>query len=91
MNASILEFIPILLACVAIVTCSLKFGFARRKMDRILAVAGTIAATLLIIAQTSFWALMNNPGYSTFIPDAIWTVFNTLVMLILILGSTPRK
>lgn len=91
MNARLLEFIPILLACVAIVTCSLKFGIARRTSDKTIAVGGAIAATLLIIAQTSFWALSSNPGYSTFIPDAIWTVFNSLVMLLLILGSVPRK
>jgi hypothetical protein len=52
-----------------------------------------IAATLLIIAQTSYWSLLGHEkgAFPTILPDAIWTIFNSLVMLIFIIMTIPRK
>lgn len=92
-NMYILEIIPILLAIVAIFVTSIKLLNIRRKTDYIICTFSIVASLLLIFAQTSWWVSMfiDNNLEGTSFSNKIWFMFNTIVMLILILNNTPRK
>lgn len=87
------EIIPIILACIAAVSCAMRVTKDRRKHDRWGMLLGSISAILLIIAQTSWWAgfVLAGSLQGTWWANAIWTVFNTLTMGTLILLSQPWR
>lgn len=88
-----LEFIPIILACVAIVTCSSRYIHERRKSTKFSLFLATIASMLLIIAQTSWWDSVVNQDdlLGTVFANHIWLLFNTLTTFIFITISYPSK
>lgn len=92
-NMYILDIIPVLLAIVAIFVSSLRLLDIRRKSDYIICTFSIVAALLLIFAQTSWWVsvVISHNLAGTSFANCIWLVFNTLVMLILILTNTPRR
>lgn len=89
---AILELLPIALAIVAIFSASLMFKNTRRKHDRIRCIVGIVAAIVMIVAQTSWfttYVLMGNLEDTSF-ANALWTIFNTLSMILVILQTIPR-
>lgn len=88
-----LEFIPIMLAFIAIITCSAKYMKEKRKATKISLLLSAIASVLLIIAQTSWWdsAIIQNDLVGTVFANYVWLVFNTLTTLIFITISYPEK
>ncbi len=89
----ILDTIPILLAIVAIFVSSIKLMNIRRKSDYMICSFSIVASLLLIFAQTSWWVsvVIDNDLAGTDFSNKLWFMFNTLVMLILILNNSPRK
>lgn len=73
------EFIPVILALVAIPTIVNARKFGR---DPTLIFLAATACALLIIAQTGWiQALLTNNSLAMTMFDHIWTVFNSVVML----------
>lgn len=89
---SILEIIPIILAFAAIYVSANATMTARRSTDRIRAGLSVVAAVLLIVAQTSWYVTSVILGQmeDTSFANHIWSVFNILVMLIIILFPGHR-
>lgn len=82
----VFEALPVLLAIFAAVSCSKRYAQARRYRDRIGLVGAVFASILLTIAQTSWWvaSLIEKRLEDTVFTNYVWTVFNTIVMLIFI-------
>lgn len=92
MFASFFESLPIILALIAIVISAKSFHLSRRKADKVRCLLSIIIALLLIIAQSSWYitsVILGKVEDTTF-ANHLWTVFNTLVMLILIMFPGPR-
>lgn len=83
MLQTIFELIPVALAIVAAILCARRFGFERRRNTKVFMGLAVVCAVLLVIAQSSWWAsyVVQGVGEGTAFADAIWTVFNTLVMI----------
>ena len=87
------EALPVLLAIVSAVFCSRKYTQERRYRDRFGLIGAVIASILLTIAQTSWWVavLIEKRLEDTILANYVWTVFNTIVMLVFINMGVPRK
>lgn len=88
----VFELIPVILAVLAAVTCSISFSRDRRKHDRLAKVLATLASVLLVFAQTSWWvsSVIQHNIQGLELANAIWTIFNTLVCFVFLLISWPR-
>ncbi len=83
------EFVPVILAIVAIPTLLRSLQYGRRRLPVLLAVASCI---LLIIAQTGWiQAYLSNSVMAMTLFDKVWTIFNSLVMLNFIVWSNPFR
>ena len=92
MFAAFFESLPIILAVIAIVISAKAYHIARRKSDKFRSLMGIVIAFVLIIAQTSWYitsVILGRPEDATF-ANHLWTVFNSMVMLVLILFPGPR-
>ena len=89
----VFEALPVLLAIVSAVFCSIKYTQERRHRDRLGLIGAVIASILLTIAQTSWWvaALIEKRLEDAIFANCVWTVFNTIVMLVFINMGAPRK
>jgi 4-amino-4-deoxy-L-arabinose transferase-like glycosyltransferase len=89
----VIEFIPIVLAIIAVVMLSQNFKTHRRFRDRAISFFGALAASLLIVAQLSWWStfVLKNELFETWYVNYLWTTFNTIAMFTLILVALPRK
>lgn len=88
----LLEGLPIILALLAIFACSIRLKFDRRNDFKTVMVLCMIAAALMLTAQTSWWQtrfIGNLDGEAW--ANEIWTIFNSLTMIIFILVAIPRK
>ena len=87
------EALPVLLAIFAAVFCSRRYSQERRHRDKVGLIGAVIASILLAIAQTSWWAasLVEKRLEDTIFANYVWTVFNTIVMLIFMNMGLPRK
>jgi hypothetical protein len=65
----------------------------RRLRDKIINAMSIGSAVLLIVAQTSWYttSVILNRLEDTVYINTVWTVFNSLVMVLIILISLPRK
>ena len=90
---TIFEFIPVTLAVVAIMMCGNHFKCHRRRFDKIKVIVSIVAALLLIITQTSwyFTAIIGQKLEDNVPVNYLWTIFNSLAMLLIILHAYPRK
>lgn len=88
-----IEFIPIILAIIAAISCSYRFKHCRRSSDKISMFFATLAALLLIIAQTSWWVsyIIEGDLLGTKFANNIWTIFDSLIMICLIVYSQPWR
>jgi len=85
------QLLPIVLAIIAAISCSYRYTQDRRKYDRWAMLLAVLSSILLIVAQTSWWAtyILNNSLQGTELANFIWTAFNSLVMICLIMISRP--
>lgn len=90
---TVLGILPIVLAMIAIILAGLCYEHARRKTDKVRLILSCVCSILLILAQSSwfFTAVLAEDYQKTTITDAIWTVFNGLVMILIIITVFPRK
>ena len=92
----VLELVPVALALVAIAVCSRRLFSDRRKANKRTLIMAIIASSLLVVAQLSWWKLfaIDNKLQDTVWVNAVWTAFNSLVMLTFIRmasgGDTAR-
>lgn len=87
-----LEGLPVLLAIYVILTCSSKIVVERRKRFRKILLLSMVSAAFLIVAQTSWFVSYVIQGnlLGTVFANNIWSMFNSLSMLIIILISKGR-
>jgi len=87
------QIVPIVLAIVSVLACSYRASKDRRKSDRIAMLLSMIASILLIIAQTSWWVTYAIEGdlLGTVFANHVWTIFNSLVMIIFIIKAQPWR
>lgn len=87
-----IEMIPITMAIGAIIVCGFALGKATTQHSKVFCSLAVICALLLIIAQGGWIsAHLNDESWFKSLADNIWTIFNTLVMTTLILGSRIFK
>jgi hypothetical protein len=93
MMQHLFQILPIVLACVAAVACSVRFGRGRRHHDRLAMALATLSSVLLIVAQTSWWTtyLIEHSLQGTEFANAIWTIFNSTTMVTFILMAQPWR
>lgn len=79
----IFELIPVFLAIVALVGCSQAYDHVRRKHDKVAMLLIGMSASLLIIAQLTWWSTSVIQGKleSTWFDNQIWTIFNSITMI----------
>ncbi len=89
----VFEALPVLLSILAAVFCSRKYTQERRSQDRFGLIGAVVASILLTIAQTSWWvaSLVEKRLEDTIFANYVWTVFNTIVMLVFINMGASRK
>lgn len=84
------EAIPIILAMVAIFIGFVKLNATNSRRRNINILLGIVAATIMLIAQTS-WILTlvyKESTVDTSFADGLWTWFNSIVMVLIISYST---
>lgn len=88
-----LELLPIFLAVVAIVLCSYRIRNVRRHADLLVYGLSIIGSILLIVAQSSWWVSFVIQGdlIGTWFANQVWLLFNTLMMLMVIINAYPRQ
>lgn len=107
MLRALLELGPIVIAVVATLTSSLNYIRANRagkNYTRMIAMLSMVSCIMMIVAQSSWYVLvvvMNSLEDSVY-SNYLWTVFNCLIMVLIILinkvnrenvstqSSTPR-
>jgi len=87
------QLLPVILACIAAVACSMRFARDRRKHDRVAMFIAALSSVLLVIAQTSWWSsyILQGSLKGTEFANFLWTIFNTLTMVSFILIAQPRR
>lgn len=87
------QILPILLAIVSAVACSYRISKDRRRTDRLAMLLAMIASLMLIVAQTSWWVTYTIEGnlLGTVFANHVWTVFNSLTMIIFIIKAQPWR
>jgi hypothetical protein len=91
--AKFFELLPIGLALIAIMMSSIMYTKTRRKYDKVRTLFGMVAAALLIVAQSSWYVAYVIMGdlQDTVFANVIWTLFNCVTMLLIILYAIPRQ
>ncbi len=85
----IFEFIPVILAVIAIPSLLSTLRRGRRK---VIVLPALLACILLIIAQTGWiQALLSHNTLAMTMFDKLWTIFNSLVMTTFILWSRQSR
>lgn len=89
----IFELIPVLLAVIAAGSCATSYHRDRRKHTRTAMLLAIVASVLLIVAQASWWTtrLYTHSLQGTEFANAIWTIFNSLTMVVYILMASPWR
>lgn len=87
------EILPIVLAIISAILCSIKYSSYRRQDDKVIMILAVFCSILLIIAQTSWWTsyIIENSLEGTRFANATWTVFNNVTMIIFISLAIKRK
>lgn len=92
-SIELLEFIPIILAIVAIIFTGMKLSTLRRKSDIVVSILSIFGSMLLIVAQTSWWeaAVIQGKLNDTWFANQIWLIFNIVMMLVIVVSNYPRR
>lgn len=88
----LLDLIPVVLAAIVVILCGLRYSAECKQSIRIPMLFGVVCGVLLIFAQTSWWTSVRVEGlqFGTVFADAIWTIFNSLVMICFIYMAVPK-
>jgi len=87
-----LELIPVVMACIAVVTCSIRYAKENRKITKLSLILSSIASAILIVAQTSWWdSVLQNDLMGTEFANKLWLAFNFLTTTIFIIISLPSR
>lgn len=95
MVRAILELGPIVIAVFTTLAASINFSRASRNNNssvRLISILSMISALMLIVAQSSWYVLvviMNRLEDSVY-SNYLWTAFNCLIMLLLILVNKQK-
>lgn len=85
------ELVPVVLAVIACVMCSLRYPSERRSRDRVALLLGSLCSMFLIVAQTSWWSsLRSGDTTNTWWANYVLAVFHTLTMCAFIALAWPR-
>lgn len=89
---AIFEFTPIVLALVSIYFCTIKFSGTNRRIERIILCMGVLASVIMIVAQMSWFTtvVVQHNLIGSWFANKLWTIFNSLVMVILITFAYSR-
>lgn len=81
------ELFPVVLAILVLFQCNSAYLNARRSSDRFIIILVSICSGLLIIAQLSWWSasILQGKLEDTWFANQIWTVFNSITMLVFLL------
>lgn len=96
MFRAILELGPIVIAVVATLISSFNYIRANKngkRYTRMIAIISMISCIMMIVAQSSWYVLvvvMNSLEDSVY-SNYLWTVFNCLIMILVILINKPNK
>lgn len=84
---AILELGPIVFAVIAILIASKNFKFHKENGRALISSLSIVCSFLLIFAQSSWYVLVVvlNSLEDSVLSNLVWTVFNVLIMLLLIL------
>jgi len=87
------QIVPIILGVIAVLACSYRATKDRRRSDRIAMLLSMVASLIMIVAQTSWWVTYAIEGnlLGTVFANHLWTVFNSLVMIIFIISAQPWR
>lgn len=93
MYSPLIELIPVVLGVLAVYFAAGKLVSSRRKTDTIATVLSISSAIIMIAAQSSWYtsAIVENDLEGTWFANQLWTLFNSLSMIIIIMYSYPRK
>lgn len=84
-----IELIPVILAFVALLNIGQVYTQSRRKIDQLIGILSAVICCILIIARLSGWwsqFIQNEPV--NFFDQRAWTLFDTLVMVIILIRTT---
>lgn len=86
---AIFEAIPVALAFIALVMCLHTLHKPRRRNDRFVLSISAVASLLMLVAQSSWWAtsVLGAASDGQWWANALWTIFNTLVMVVFIINA----
>lgn len=86
MLRAFLELTPIILAVIAILITSKNYKLNLNKGMGIVPLLSIVCALLLVFAQSSWYvlAVVMNSLEDTIISNIVWTIFNILTMVLLI-------
>ena len=89
----IVDFVPVVLAVVALVTLSKSFSSCRRAKDRLIYILAALASSVMLVAQLSWWSskIFESRIVDLSFANYLWTVFNALVMIVFIMLSRKRS
>lgn len=92
MIEAIFDLLPVILAVVAIILMSRRYDLVRRRRDKVVLFLSTVAASIMIVAQLSWWStyVLKSEMFDFTFANVLWTIFNTLVMIVFIIMSIPR-
>lgn len=87
----VINGIPLFLALVALLSCSHRLLVERRSQRKILLALGIGGASLMLVAQSSWWyTVFSGLTEGEVWANMVWTVFNGLAMVVFIMMSRPR-
>lgn len=96
MVRAILELGPIIIATAATLISSLNYiraNRAGRQYTRMIAIISMVSCIMMIVAQSSWYVLvvvMNSLEDSVY-SNYLWTAFNCLIMILIILVNKPNR
>lgn len=87
------DLIPVFLAVVAIITLSKSHNKFKRTIDKFIAILASIAASVMLVAQLSWWSsnILENRLVDLSFANYLWTIFNALTMVVFILFSRKQE
>jgi hypothetical protein len=88
----LLEGIPLILALCALVCCAFRLRFDKRGDMRLIMLLCIMAIGEFFLAQTGWWQTYLTGGSDSYLfAKDLGILFNSMVMVIFILVSLPRK
>lgn len=88
----IFELMPVFLASLALVYCSLQISRQVNRKDKFFFILACINCILLMSAQISWtWTVYIGNTIGTLLADYTWTIFNSMVMVSYLVMASKDK